>query len=444
MANNFTSQIASSLVSKLKTALIALASIGLTTTAIGQTTITQTFSPTSPVKYRDLTKKLIWGTNPDTLSGFQLVNKTDNNGVAHDAITMTDSAVKYASYLLPNGLKTSQAFDFETDGLIRTNGDSVVVEFDALWDVLSSGGENGRIVVALMHQIPDYDNMALNTVDSVNQLAPFGRPAYNWRVLNRLPRGANNYAHLFYGGGKDFLGEYEKFNNPTLGSWWLPGFISMPSGLSPGARPLYPAGPGNSWGPNTIASNTSWNHYRLVLKPELIEARYRDQNNVMITCNSMFIPRLDADTLVTIGRLNSYYGSSINKLPPYYNHFDTIRGVRFFFSGAERGYIANVNISFSGTPVSQQRASASQPLKLMISPNPVSRTALVRYEISRTDGQSVQLRIINSKGQVVFMQSDLASAGTINLSDLNLSSGLYLIEAKERTGKSSHQRLVIE
>lgn len=332
--------------------------------------VNEDFSAPAPTTFKDLSLLLNWSSSGGVQSAFTIAPKADQGGQSFNAIALTDTAVRYSSYLRPDGLKTSQCIDFPFGPISRENGDSLEVEFSAIWDQLTTGGEGGRIVAVLMHQVPDYDNLPFGVVDSVNQVAPFGRPAYNFRVLNRSFQGTNNYAHLFYGGGKDREGEFEKFNNASIGSWWLPGFISMPSGLSPGARPLFPAGPGTSWGPNSLASTSAWTKYRIVIRPEMCSVQYGPVAGPMTTIYDAFYPRLDADTNVTINRLNAHYGTSITRLPQLYQHWDTLRGLRLFWSGAQNAYISNVRVAYSGTVLSASKALSKSSLRAY--PNPTS------------------------------------------------------------------------
>lgn len=91
----------------------------------------------------------------------------------------------------------------------------MTVEFDVLWDQLSSGGQDGRIVAALLHDINQATAFGA-VIDSLNAEAPFGRPAYSFRVFNRLDQGQNNYTNMQYGGGKTPLASL-RFSAPNGG-----------------------------------------------------------------------------------------------------------------------------------------------------------------------------------------------------------------------------------
>lgn len=397
------------------------------------TLVSQDFSTPGQSAYKDLSLLLNWGGLGTSQTAFNIAPKADNNGLSYSAIALTDSAVKYSRYLLPNGLKTSQCIDFPFGPISRSAGDSLEVEFSVIWDVLTAGGEGGRVVAALMHEIPDYDNLPFGVVDSVQLEAPFGRPAYNFRILNRRFQGQNNYAHLFYGGGKDRNGEFEKLVSPT-NNWWLPGFISMPSGLSPGTRPLYPEGPGSSYGPTALASTTEWIKVRMVLRPEHMRVEVGPVNGTATKLYETFYPRLDADTNVTIGRLNAHYGTAINRLPQLYQHWDTLRGLRLFWSGAENAYLSNIKVNYSGTVLSTGKPKAALPLTVF--PNPGQG----QVTISAPEAL-VSVSCINSIGQQVMAQhTERLNSMVLNLE--TLPKGMYWISALASTGQRYQQRYV--
>lgn len=418
----------------------------LTQSALAQTPaviVEQDFAPGTPVNWHEYTTKLLWGTYTTPTSAFSIAPITDNRGITNNAITVTDSAMKYAAYQLPNGLRTSQVLDFDLGTLDRSRGDSITVELDLLWPILSSGGEKGRVVVALMHQNPDFANIPFGLVDSVGLLSPFGRPAYNWRVTNRLPLGQNQYAHLFYGGGKDREGEVEKFSNPTVGSWWLPGFISMPTGLTPGVRPLYPAGPGNSWGPYTIANANLWTRYKMVLSQEFCTVTYQPPNGgPVVVVNSIYIPKIDADTLVTIQKLNAYYGTSINKMPPLYQYWDIITGLRVFMNSGERAYVSNIKVTYSGTPVSAKGPIDTEKPSLKVWPNPASLMA--DHVMVNVKGiVPAQISLSDAMGRKVYSNTSPTS-GDLTIPTKGLASGVYTIRCLGDNGQQLSQRISIQ
>jgi len=395
---------------------------------------------TDSTKYIDLTKKLIWGNNSGIRSAFRLVNKQDQSGLTYKAITQSDSARKHSGYQLPNSLKASLVYDYRFQDFDRNN-DSLTIEFDVLWDVLVSGGNQGRIVVALMHDYPD--SIQDNTItDSVNAEAPFGRPAYSFRILNRIPQGANNYANMMYGGGKDSLGEFEKFSSGP-NRWWLPGFISGPGGIAPeSSAPEYPLSGVVRWLNYTTASVTRWKHYTWKINPERLEVKVRTsglpagQDTLLMF---MVVPKPGPENEM-LAKMQT--GHSLNQpldsLPILYNWFEKVNGVRFIMAGKNPTYFANISVKgSSGGLVSNKGKLEHQIVKLF--PNPAKDKIHVSVKDSETGSQ---YEIVNSKGQTLMNGNIDRNSNEIKLSGLH--QGLYLIRVVENSGRIRQQKFLIE
>src|SRR6056297_370318 len=295
-------------------------------------------------EYIDLSERMIWGTNTDTTSAFKISNISDNNGLTFDAISLTDSGYKYLSYTDSIGLKTAACIDYEFPYTLYRQNDTIVVEFDAIWDELDNGGARRRVVCAILHEYPE-GGPGFNMTDSIHLDAPYGRPAYNWRVLSRIDLGADhNYANIFYGGGHDTLGEFEIYN----GKWWLPGFISGPGGLTPENKlPNYPETSVMKYLDHQLANTSEWGHFKVIIYRDQVKWYYR--RTKQDTSMDEFLTFLEtpeeiADTMAMINELNAAHGSAATKLPVYYNYFDGFKAIRLYMNG-DRVYIANVKVS---------------------------------------------------------------------------------------------------
>lgn len=304
------------------------------------------------ILYKDRSRNALWGTQSSPESGFRRELKADDSGLAFPALGITDSARKYASYQTLVSLKASLAIDYRFPVQTRSN-DSMQLDFDVLWDTLVSGGNQGRLVVALLEGLPE--NIPFGTIlDSVGAKAPFGRPAYSFRILNRTPQGVNNYANMMYGGGKDSLGEFEKFNS-GLNSWWLPGFISGPGGISPEGSPQYPLGPVNRWTTRGLASANSWRHFSWKIFPEKLEIRTRasaqpeEPDSLTMW---MVIPK-PGPVSHMLTKLTEGHGLTqpLDSLPTLYRWFPQFNGIRIFFNGTNKAWIANIALKSTFNPV---------------------------------------------------------------------------------------------
>jgi hypothetical protein len=390
------------------------------------TWISDTFNDTT--KYDDLLLKMQFGTFSGPVPGFQKVVKADGSGTSFTAITQTDSAKKYAGYINPNSTKASLAFDYRFPTINR-NSDSIMVEFDVLWDQLVSGGNQGRIVVALMHELPVYVPFGTIT-DSLSAKAPFGRPAYSFRILNRIPQGTNNYANMMYGGGKDSLGEFEKYANGA-NQWWLPGFISGPGGISPESSvPNYPIGPVERWRSNTVASATAWQHFTWKIFPENLEVWARPSiapstSNILIM--KMFIPKL-GPLANMLSRVQTAYGlaAAPDSLPSLYHWFPEVNGLRFFMNGQNQTYFANVQLKTSFAP-SEIRGLVSDQGEIQIFPNPVDKLLKIK-----PNEQVLEVQCFDSKGRKYSLPQAADPGKGWEVSHFN--PGLYWMLVKTKNG----------
>jgi len=387
------------------TTLVVFTFISLASQAQYQTLISDDFSDS--LKYHDLTQKFIWGTNTQPTSGFRRMMKADGAGLGFMSLNQTDSARKYSGYIPANSVKASIAVDYRFPKFNRSN-DSMSIEFDVLWDNLVSGGNPGRIVIALMHDLPA--EIPFNTInDSLNARAPFGRPAYSFRILNRIPQGTNNYANMMYGGGRDRDGEFEKFSGAT-GNWWLPGFISGPGGIAPESNiPEYPLGPVKRWGPYTIASATRWKHVTWKIFPEKLEVWIRSASQPWgndTLALMMVTPKPGPlNTMLTTMQQGHGLAAPPDSLPTLYNWFEEVNGVRFFMNGGNPTYFANVSIKGSYLPTSVGGEKENLTGDLLIYPNPASGFVAANFP---KHAESYQ--IVSFSGQVMASGSLVAAS----------------------------------
>ncbi|NJK84980.1 MAG: hypothetical protein HC906_02385, partial [Bacteroidales bacterium] len=156
-------------------------------------------------KFNDLSTLLLWGGNSQPVSAFEILNKTDDNNLSLPSLSLTSSAINKGGYSSGSAY-TSTAIDYTFDAQTRSGEFVYALEFDYLSALLSGSGESGRLGIALLYDYPA-EGPQFNDVYS-DEKAPFGRPSYNLRLLNGTV--GTKQAYLFYGGGKDTLGEFEK------------------------------------------------------------------------------------------------------------------------------------------------------------------------------------------------------------------------------------------
>jgi len=418
---------------RLFTFLILLSPLCWAQVDIGyRTLVSDSFANSSQIF--DLSKTLLWGSNSVATSAFQLTEKADARGKTYACISPSDSSLVHgSSFTADNSLKTSTCFDYRLPALNREN-DSIKVEFDALWDTLSQIGEAGRMVMAFLYDYPS--EIPFNAVNQVNEEAPFGRPAYNIRILNKALNASPTArtAYLFYGGGLDSLGEFELYSQNNVKQWWLPGFIAQPGGQSPQTGPAYPSGP-TTREFAFLASSSEWRHFTFKLFPEKMELWMRKSDTtaqanrrIMV----MHVPKTSPGRAYTISRINQLYGSNISNLPLYYRWFPQIDAVRFYFRSSNRSYLANVKIGYSGTKTAISTATTKG--ENLVYPNPnqegklwVKDTRMHTFTLIDTKGKTQR------EGFIFDNQIPLHGVG----------SGLYLLHLSDKLGHTKTQKLVI-
>ncbi len=388
--------------------------------------VNESFSSTQNLL--DLSLLHSWGTYSSPTSAFQVGQKTDGASLSYQAISSTDSAKAYVGYTRPGQLKAASAFDIRFPKIDRTN-DTVSLEFDIIWNGRTQGGNEGRVVVAFLHDIPTRP-LQFGDLDSVQLTAPHGRPAYSFRVLARNPSGVNNYANMMYGGGRDTLGEFEKYANaqamPPV-AYWLPGFISGPGGVTPEGSGLgYPIN-GQAvrrWQFTTLASSTAWQHFRWVLYPEKLELYHRatadlPANEVLVMYMALPKPAPVADMLNAI---NTMHSTTETQLPKLYNYFPELEGVRIYFNAGEITSMANLNVTATeGTPFVgglKNRLTA-----IAAFPNP-SRDEVVFPEFIQTE--NTEALITNSVGKSF---KRIVESGKLSIDDLP--KGIYNVSLRK-------------
>lgn len=396
--------------------------------------VSDSFQNTS--QFVDLSTRLLWGSSSLPQSAFRLISKTDGAGLGFNALNQTDSARKYSGYQAANSIKASMAIDYRFPVFDRTN-DSLQIEFDVLWDTLVSGGNTGRIVAALMHDYPA--EIPFNTVlDSVDAVAPFGRPAYSFRVLNRIPQGTNNYANMMYGGGRDSLGEFERYNSAG-NRWWLPGFISGPGGVSPESNsPEYPLSGVVRWRNYTIASRSRWRHFTWKVAPEKIEVWVRNTqtpagNDTLVM--RMVVPKPGPiQEMLTKMQLGHGLSQALDSLPILYHWPRFVNGFRLYMAGANSTNFANISVKGSSGGIASKRKPNPAQDVVMI-PNP-ARNSLKLGNLMET----AEYEIVNTAGKTV------ASGSVSNLQPIeliNLASGIYTLKLVIQN-QLAHHRFVKE
>ncbi len=296
---------------------------------------------TNPGFY-DNTLLTLWGGNGSPTSGWEQADIT-RTGLTFRGSALTTSAMANSAFNSPTGLKTLNSFDYFFQPINRNNT-TIKVEFDAVWASLNGGGENGRIVVTLMKDMPAA-GAQFGQVDNVALDNPFGIPIYNIRIRNTS---TVNGPLMLYGAGESRDPGWEPYNP---GPWWLPGFSTQPCiggvGCSPGTTGSYPNSPTRTSNLQT-ASATIWRHFTWIIQPERMELYFRNSSggaNQLVFF--MQIPKYNFPENPTnaINQINAAHGTSISSLPTLYEWYNNPNAIRFFINGGVKAHIANVKVT---------------------------------------------------------------------------------------------------
>lgn len=305
------------------------------TKVIGQQVVLQD-DYTDRSKFIDLSELLFWNNEQDTITAFEFKHIKDGNNLEYRALSLKPEALGQGGYNAGSSY-ASTCIDYRLP-LYNRRFDTLIIEFDYLSASLSGSGEGGRLGIATMYQYPP-GGPKFNDVYNQKKSHPFGRPAYNLRILNKADNG--NGAYLFYGGGDDELGEFEQ----TGDGIWLPGFISGPGGFSPGQKKNYPEAPVLET-TNTMVSSQYWHHYTWKITPRHLLV-YTRESNEPDSKNELQMDMLlpEGGETEVVQQLNDFYQTNVNQLPANYHYFAKIEALRFYFRSIDNGYLANIKVS---------------------------------------------------------------------------------------------------
>lgn len=350
--------------------------------------------------FNDLSKLLIWGTNNDYKSAFQIQDKTDKNGLTYNAIQLTDSAIKYADYHGPdNSTKGMTCLDWVFGPVIRNAHDTLKIEFDIYWNKISSSGERGRINAILLH---DYPKGGPDTGDVVRfDIAhPFGRPAYHFRLRNRIGA-AGKTGFIGYGGGdmeKGRLYRHDEYDPGTPDSLhWLPG--AVPPSTTTDYYPAFPEEINQKDFYSEVASEDHWRHITWYVYPEKQTFYYKNSSE---SGDGSYFASMD----LPVDPPADY--------PWFYHWFDTIEAFRIYFYGnGVNTYMANLKISATGSINTKSEPQKAHENHLTVYPNPFrehltirsNRRKIKRAILVNNTGKTVKEKAVRGKNCCISTQS---------------------------------------
>ena len=266
---------------------------------------------------------------------------TDGNDVTFPALNLSEEALGDVT----GAFQSWPSFDYIFPKSIDRNpGDSIVIEFDLMFSSAGGSGEGGRVNITLLSELPDG---GITETD-------FGIPAYHFWLFN-----GNYSAALSYGG------EYE--DNPGWNSGADGYYYNENAGnpdeavLFPGSDnyPLVPYSKNQSG--TAYFSTTQWKHYTWVIAQDMMHLYWRDTGADPSEDEEIAFMAIPKDGSIEF--INEVHETFAASLPPGYQWFEMIDGIRFWARGAGSNdtYFTNLKITKSGTPVSTYAEFQNRP-----------------------------------------------------------------------------------
>lgn len=291
---------------------------------------------------------------------YEITEKTDDQGLTFPAVSMTETVSQNYWF---TGAFPSIDYLFPSQ-IVREPGDTIIVEFDLLFSVLSGSGEAGRLNVSLVTGLPEENAfpgitfpLAANFEESPVSYGPwhnwvennggsttkFGAPTYHFWLFS-----GNFGPALSYGG--DFP-RWPGWNSGADGYYYNENFgdnqTQVPYANSDN-YPLVPYVKIHTGGP--FVSNTRWMHYTWMITDEMIHffIRYSDElPEANREIGFMAIPKNEND----IAFINEAHGTTATQMPPAYKWYERFNALRFYFASINRNlYISNLEITKTGRP----------------------------------------------------------------------------------------------
>jgi len=303
----------------------------------------------------DLSELLIRFGETEAQSAFEYLVFTDDNDLSYDAIHMNALGEEVGVCCTYNNgsFVAHNCVDFVfPKTLRRSDGDTLRIEFDAIWDIANDAkGETSKIIAYLMYDYPQ-DGPGFMVYNDVTQ-HHYGKPAYQLWILN-----GSNRAFITYGAGLQHGSGFIAL--PTdAPEFWLPGFTEkrVEEGEIDQQDP-YPASAYARLMTGETVSDTQWMHYTWEITKDCLSLFWRpsgepeENNSLLLFMQTPPDGNLDA--------INEAHGSFITSPPPFYEYIDEMNAFRMFIN--KKSWFANLTISKSGTPLGTYAEFQNRPV----------------------------------------------------------------------------------
>jgi hypothetical protein len=311
-------------------------------------------------------------------SSFVVTDKADDNGLTFPSLALSELALGQVTGLFQSWASFDLVFPRSID---RNPGDTIIVEFDMLYGAAGGSGEGGRTSVTLLSDLPS---------DGITQ-DNFGVPAYYFWIFNGNYSAAMSYGGLF----EDNPG----WNSGAGGYYYNENFGDTGTAVLFPESDDYPTVPyvKNKSG-NAFFSATTWKHYTWVIAQDMMHLFWRNtgadesENEEIL---KMAIPKNSS-----IDFINETHGTFATELPPAYEWFENINGLRFWTrgSGTNEVFFSNMKITKSGTPVTTYAEFQNRPVSQRRPMADAGSYALPVLLYNALDGGTAQVTISLADG----------------------------------------------
>lgn len=266
---------------------------------------------------------------------------TDGNDVTFPALQLSEAALESVTGTFQSWPSFDYIFPKSID---RSPGDTIIVEFDMMFSEAGGSGESGRVNITLLTELPDG---GITETD-------FGIPAYHFWLFN-----GNYSAALSYGG------DYE--DNPGWNSG-AEGYYYNENAGNPDEAVLYPGSDNYPLVPysknqtgTAYFSTTQWKHYTWVIAQDMMHLYWRDTGADLSENEEIVFMAIPKDG--SLDFINEVHETFAASMPPGYQWFDMIDGIRFWGrgSGGDNAFFTNLKITKTGTPVSTYAEFQNRP-----------------------------------------------------------------------------------
>lgn len=301
-------------------------------------------SMTAPESHVDLSTLLVRFGETDAASAFEISGYADSKELAFQAIHMNplgDSVGVCCHYEGGNFLAHNCIDFIFPKNIKRSDGDTIRIEFDAIWETDNDGkGESHKLIAYLVYDYPD-DGPGFMVYNDLTQ-HHYGKPAYQLWILN-----GTNRAFMTYGAG---LTEASGFialpaSDPQ---YWLPGFTEkrVEEGEIDQQEP-YPLSAYARVMEGKTVSSEQWMHYTWEITRNRLTLYWRQTGTPQAENVQLLFMETPPDG--SLAAINEAHGTTVTAPPPFYEYLDDMNAFRMFIN--KRSYITNITLSKTGTPL---------------------------------------------------------------------------------------------